>query len=185
MRSMTMPTTDDLPSPGEVLDGMVHAVQAGAGAVAAAGHAVGDAGEAVSDFDAQKTKKKAAAQFASATDSAGKYAHRKGAEAAAGIKKGVQKGYQKAKDAVGAVVHGDVHGPQLPDSMREMFPWPTGLWTGEASVWGFFKSLIDTEQRYWWAQQWLAGYTAWAIYVGLECKSKTSGQHVSRAKTDS
>ncbi|KAK1807265.1 hypothetical protein LTR12_018391, partial [Friedmanniomyces endolithicus] len=58
---------------------------------------------------------------------------------------------------------------EIPNELSKTFPWAGGVFKPNSSVWDFFKSLIDSAPRFWWTLQWLAGYIAWAVYVGLEC----------------
>lgn len=57
--------------------------------------------------------------------------------------------------------------------------WATALergyyeftWTAELdNVWDNFRMLVVTSRRFWWTQQWFTAYTAWALFVGVECK---------------
>ncbi|KXT08844.1 hypothetical protein AC579_1478 [Pseudocercospora musae] len=59
---------------------------------------------------------------------------------------------------------------KLPDALVEKSPWLPLDWSRNASVWDYFKLLIDSPRRNWWTQQWAVGYLFWAIFVTRECQ---------------
>ncbi|KAK3116760.1 hypothetical protein LTR53_002526 [Teratosphaeriaceae sp. CCFEE 6253] len=163
---LRLPTRDDLPSPGEVASGAKHAVQGGASAAADAFHAGGHAAEAVADFDPAQAKKAAKKEIFRTSKNVQKLVNEKAEQAYEGAKTAAQRAGSRLHDGAAAMWRGEV---PVPETLAEAFPWAGGIVGANASVWDFFKSLIDTAQRYWWTQQWLAGYVMWAVYVGIEC----------------
>ncbi|KAK3066926.1 hypothetical protein LTR53_016509 [Teratosphaeriaceae sp. CCFEE 6253] len=161
-----LPTRDDLPSPGEVASGAKHAVQGGASAAADAFHAGGHAAEAVADFDPAQAKKAAKKELFRTSKNVQKLVNEKAEQAYEGAKTAAQRAGSRLHDGAAAMWKGEV---PVSETLAEAFPWAGGIVGANASVWDFFKSLVDTAQRYWWTQQWLAGYVMWAVYVGIEC----------------
>ena len=54
------------------------------------------------------------------------------------------------------------------ESFREKLPWiKHDLDTSRTQV-EWFKTLVLSPKRMWWAQQWVMGYPAWALFVGNE-----------------
>jgi hypothetical protein len=61
-----------------------------------------------------------------------------------------------------------------PANYREIFRWMPGYTERHTSTWDFFKQLVDNWRRFWWTQQWMTGYSVWAVYVAIECKFLSS-----------
>lgn len=64
-----------------------------------------------------------------------------------------------------------VNNLSIPKALHDRFVWMPTWWSRNASVWDFFKLLVDKYRYFWWTQQWMTGYLAWAVFVGIECKS--------------
>lgn len=58
----------------------------------------------------------------------------------------------------------------IPKEFAYKFPWSPCGPRRRTSVWDFFKTLVDEYRHFWWTQQWLSGYLAWAVFVGIESK---------------
>jgi len=59
----------------------------------------------------------------------------------------------------------------IPKTIHDQFPWLPSWWSRNATIWDFFKLLVDKYRYFWWTQQWMTGYLAWAVFVGIESKS--------------
>lgn len=46
--------------------------------------------------------------------------------------------------------------------------WPMAL----HSSWDYFETLLNTVASYFWTAQWFAGFTAWLLYVVVECERR-------------
>lgn len=95
--------------------------------------------------------------------------------AASGTKAGAHYVGHKAQDAGGAVedwaeessqwLMGDV---PIPNKYAYGFSWgPMGP-RGECSIWDCFKTVVSERRGFWWTQQWMTGWIAFALFVGVE-----------------
>ncbi|KAK4631240.1 hypothetical protein CLAFUW4_03494 [Fulvia fulva] len=57
---------------------------------------------------------------------------------------------------------------KLPDWLVERFQWLPHDWSRNASVWSYFRLLIDESRRNWWTRQWIMGWGAWSVFVVIE-----------------
>ncbi|KAK5128860.1 hypothetical protein LTR85_000193 [Meristemomyces frigidus] len=60
----------------------------------------------------------------------------------------------------------------ITNELTYSFPWSRFGPKKETSVWDFFKTLVDEALHFWWTQQWMAGYLAWAVFVGIESRNR-------------
>ncbi|KAK0312685.1 hypothetical protein LTR01_002345 [Friedmanniomyces endolithicus] len=150
--NIRLPNVDEIPAAASrMYDNVKHAAQSGASVASDFMHAGGKVAGAVADPDGRDGR-----QVKKQIDK---------------TVKGVQRtANQRAKRAVDDT--------KAAFELSKTFPWAGGILKPNASVWDFFQSLIDTAPRYWWMQQWLAGYVVWAVYVGLECHYQDFRAHV-------
>ncbi|KAK4545380.1 hypothetical protein LTR36_003560 [Oleoguttula mirabilis] len=60
----------------------------------------------------------------------------------------------------------------IPNEHAYNFPYgPLGP-KKDASMWDFFKTLVNEASHFWWTQQWMAGYLVWAVFVGIESRNR-------------
>ncbi|KAK3717012.1 hypothetical protein LTR37_006067 [Vermiconidia calcicola] len=60
--------------------------------------------------------------------------------------------------------------PQVVYDAFEKDKWFAADWDQVDSLWDCFKMLVTTYRRFWWTQQWFMGYTAWTLFVAMECR---------------
>jgi len=147
-------------------DNVKHAAQSGASVASDFMHAGGKVAGAVADpdgRDGRQVKK----QIDKTVKGVQKTANQRAKRAVDDTKAALYAGGQSVLHEASALWEGE---SEIPSELSKTFPWAGGILKPNSSVWDFFKSLIDTALRYWWMQQWLAGYVVWAVYVGLECK---------------
>ncbi|KAK5726812.1 hypothetical protein LTR15_002701 [Elasticomyces elasticus] len=143
----------DLPEADEVATGIVHGFQSVTSFVGKAAKSVGAGIHHVGDVveDPGKAASKAKDQIGEQVQTAGTI---------------LRKGTKKAADNAAAGMH------DLPEDIAKMFGS-----NAKASVWDFFMSLVNKAPRFFWTQEWLAGYIVWAVYVGLQCHYHDYGDY--------
>ncbi|TKA61974.1 hypothetical protein B0A55_10668, partial [Friedmanniomyces simplex] len=161
-----MPTPEEIPSAGnKFYAGAKHAAQSGASAVAEAMHAGGKVAKVVADPGGRETRNMRKSVDRN-VKGAKKTVNEKAKQALDDTKAAMYARGRNVLNEASALWEGE---SEIPGELSKTFPWAGGVFNAKSSVWDFFKSLIDTAPRFWWTQQWLAGYVAWAVYVGLEC----------------
>lgn len=61
---------------------------------------------------------------------------------------------------------------RVPRPLLQLFPTAPADSSRVASVWGYFKLLVEKPRSLWWTRQWFTGWVAWCLYVRIECKSE-------------
>ncbi|KAK0892603.1 hypothetical protein LTR02_013330 [Friedmanniomyces endolithicus] len=164
--NIRLPNVDELPSAASrFYDNAKHAARSGASVASDFMHAGGKVAGAVADpdgRDGRQVKK----QIDKTVKGVQKTANQRAKKAVDDTKAALYAGGQSVLHEASALWEGE---SEIPNELSKTFPWAGGVFKPNSSVWDFFKSLVDTAPRFWWTQQWLAGYIAWAAYVGLEC----------------
>ncbi|KAK0943876.1 hypothetical protein LTR29_004641 [Friedmanniomyces endolithicus] len=173
--NIRLPNVDEIPAAASKLyDNVKHAAQSGASVASDFMHAGGKVAGAVADpdgRDGRQVKK----QIDKTVKGVQKTANQRAKRAVDDTKAALYAGGQSVLHEASALWEGE---SEIPSELSKTFPWAGGILKPNSSVWDFFKSLIDTALRYWWMQQWLAGYVVWAVYVGLECHYQDFRAHV-------
>ncbi|PPJ49812.1 hypothetical protein CBER1_03329 [Cercospora berteroae] len=58
---------------------------------------------------------------------------------------------------------------QMPESLVDSISWISPDWKSNASVFDYFKLLIDEGRRSYWTRQWYMGFLAWSLYASAKC----------------
>ena len=165
--NIRLPKVDEIPAAASrMYDNAKHAAQSGASVASDFMHAGGKVAGAVADpdgRDGRQVKK----QIDKTVRGVQKTANQRAKKAVDDTKAALYAGGQSVLHEASALWEGE---SEIPTELPKTFPWAGGILKPNSSVWELFKTLIDTAPRFWWTQQWLAGYIAWAVYVGLECK---------------
>ncbi|KAK1033858.1 hypothetical protein LTS16_015929 [Friedmanniomyces endolithicus] len=164
--NIRLPKVDEIPAAASrMYDNAKHAAQSGASVASDFMHAGGKVAGAVADpdgRDGRQVKK----QIDKTVRGVQKTANQRAKKAVDDTKAALYAGGQSVLHEASALWEGE---SEIPTELSKTFPWAGGILKPNSSVWELFKTLIDTAPRFWWTQQWLAGYIAWAVYVGLEC----------------
>ncbi|TKA36763.1 hypothetical protein B0A54_11633 [Friedmanniomyces endolithicus] len=159
--NIRLPNVDEIPAAASKLyDNVKHAAQSGASVASDFMHAGGKVAGAVADpdgRDGRQVKK----QIDKTVKGVQKTANQRAKRAVDDTKAALYAGGQSVLHEASALWEGE---SEIPSELSKTFPWAGGILKPNSSVWDFFKSLIDTAPRYWWMQQWLAGYVVWASY---------------------
>lgn len=75
------------------------------------------------------------------------------------------------KRAVDESLHPHFYG-KVPRTLSQVFHHAPEHSSRTASVWGYFKLLVENSRSLWWTRQWFMGWMAWSIYVRIQCKSE-------------
>ncbi|KAK5740948.1 hypothetical protein LTR17_004302 [Elasticomyces elasticus] len=153
----------DLPPADELATGIVHGFQSMTSFVGKAAKSVGAGIHHVGDVveDPGKAASKAKDQIGEQVQTAGTILRRGTKKAADSAAAGVQYAAQTVVEETSDLLNGR---SDLPEDIAKMFGSNV-----KASVWDFFVSLVNKAPRFFWTQEWLAGYIVWAVYVGLQC----------------
>ncbi|KAK5750809.1 hypothetical protein LTS12_019097 [Elasticomyces elasticus] len=161
-----LPTVDDAPSFDEVTSGVVHGFQSVTSFVGKAAKSAGAGFHAVGDgFEAAADPGKVASKAKKQLDKHGRAVKttlvKTGKQLVDDTAAGAQYVAQVASDETSNLWNGK---SEIPEDLAKMFHA-----NAKASVWDFFVSLVNKAPRFFWTQEWLAGYIVWAVYVGLQC----------------
>jgi len=103
------------------------------------------------------------------------------AQATEGAKGFVGHAIEKTKDTASDVVEtvvawGDrsskffLDKTPIPNSLARSFSWGVSGPRDRMSMWESFQTLVNEHRNFWWTQQWMSAYVAWAVFVGIESK---------------
>ncbi|KAK5684968.1 hypothetical protein LTS10_003043 [Elasticomyces elasticus] len=161
----------DLPQADEVATGIVHGFQSMTSFVGKAAKSVGAGIHHVGHVveDPGKAASKAKDQIGEQVQTAGTILRRGTKKAANNAAAGMQYAAQTVVGETSDIWYGKI---DLPEDIAKMFGS-----NAKASVWDFFVSLVNKAPRFFWTQEWLAGYIVWAVYVGLQCHYHDYGDY--------
>ncbi|EMC92121.1 hypothetical protein BAUCODRAFT_151567 [Baudoinia panamericana UAMH 10762] len=190
-RSLGATITDNLPSYEQMTDGARHGYHSGSSLSSQASEAAKAAGSTIDALTSahppsiHELKQQAWAKGQEKGREVKKHLWQKGKELADGAVPAAERGWhflrRKAPQVAGEASEGAKHiaselwewfheEATLSERIIHRFPWIEEHFVQRVSIWDFFKSLLEPRLRYFWTQQWLAGYITWSIFVGLESR---------------